>query len=242
VNVTLYWFELSNPGQAVRLMLEHKGIAYRTRDLLPGLHPVQVRLAGFPGATVPALKIDGRRVQGSLRISRALEELRPDPPLLPSRAVEEAEAWGEAVLQPVTGRVFHWAVARDVELREWLFRQAGLPAAGAIARATGPIARRFDRSATDEAIERDLRELPLMLDHVDRLIADRTIGTDEANAADFQIATTVREVMSYAGLRALVEGRPAATLAMRILPRWAEAPVRLPAPAGPTGARRAGAG
>lgn len=229
MTVTLYWFELSNPGQAVRLMLERKGIAYETKDLLPGLHRLQVRLAGFPAATVPAVKIDGRRVQGSLRISRALEELRPDPPLLPSAAVEEAEAWGEAVLQPVTGRVFHWALARDPELREWLARESGVPAARALARVTGPVARAFDRSATDEAIRRDLAELPAMLDRVDDLIAAGTIGTDEPNAADFQIATTVREVMSYTGLRHLVSGRPAAELAMRILPEWQESPVRAPA-------------
>ena len=228
MRVTLYWFELSNPGQAVRLMLERKGIAYETKDLIPGLHRLQVRLAGFPGATVPALKIDGRRVQGSLRISRALEELRPDPPLLPSAAVEEAEAWGEAVLQPVTGRIFHWALGRDPELREWLARESGVPAAHALARVTGPGARAFDRSATDAAIERDLADLPGMLDHVDELIAAGTIGTDELNAADFQIATTVREVMSFAGLRPLTDGRPAAELAMRILPDWQESPVRLP--------------
>ncbi|HKP90716.1 MAG TPA: glutathione S-transferase N-terminal domain-containing protein [Thermoleophilaceae bacterium] len=240
MKVTLYWFELSNPGQAVRLMLERKGVPYETKDLLPGLHRLQVRLAGFPGATVPALKIDGRRVQGSLRISRALEELRPEPPLLPSASVEEAEAWGEAVLQPVTGRVFHWALARDPELREWLARESGVPAARALARVTGPVARRFDRSATDEAIGRDLAELPGMLDHVDDLIASGTIGTDEPNAADFQIATTVREVMSYAGLRDFVSGRPAAELAMRILPEWQESPVRVPA--GPRDARPAAAG
>lgn len=228
MRVTLYWFELSNPGQAVRLMLERKGIAYETKDLVPGLHRLQVKLAGFPAATVPALKIDGRRVQGSLRISRALEELRPEPPLLPTAAVEEAEAWGEAVLQPVTGRIFHWALGRDPELREWLGRESGVPAARVLARVTGPVARAFDRSATDEAIGRDLDELPGMLDHVDALIADGTIGTDEPNAADFQIATTVREVMSFAGLRPLVQGRPAADLAMRILPDWQESPVRLP--------------
>lgn len=240
MRVTLYWFELSNPGQAVRLMLERKGIAYETRDLLPGLHRLQVRLAGFPGSRVPALKVDGRRVQGSLRISRALEELRPEPPLFPSAAVEEAEAWGEAVLQPVTGRIFHWALARDPELREWLARESGVPAARALARVTGPVARLFDRSATDAAIRRDLDELPRMLDRVDDLIAAGTIGTDEPNAADFQIGTTVREVMSYAGLRQLVSGRPAEELALRILPEWQESPVRVPA--GVRDARRAGAG
>ncbi|MDQ3934851.1 MAG: glutathione S-transferase N-terminal domain-containing protein [Actinomycetota bacterium] len=229
MRVTLYWFELSNPGQAVRLMLERKGIPYETKDLVPGLHRLQVRLAGFPGARVPALKIDGRKVQGSLSISRALEELRPDPPLLPTPAVEEAEAWGEAVLQPVTGRIFHWALGRDPELREWLARESGVPAARALARITGPVARAFDRSATDEAIQRDLAELPGMLDHVDELIAAGTIGTDEPNAADFQIATTVREILSLGDLRALAEGRPAAELAHRILPEWQDSPVRLPA-------------
>lgn len=230
MRVVLYWFPLSNPSQAVRLMLERKGIAYETRDLLPGLHRLQVRLAGFPAATVPALKLDERRVQGSLAISRALEELRPDPPLLPSAAVEEAERWGESVLQPVTGRVFHWALARDPELREWLARESHVPAARAIASVTGPVARAFDRSATDAATRAEVEAIPGMLDHVDALIADGTIGDPDApNAADFQIATTVRELLSLGDLRGLVEGRPAEELARRVLPDWDDSPVRLPA-------------
>ena len=232
MRVTLYWFELSNPGQAVRLMLEHKGMPYRTRDLIPGLHPLQVRAAGFPAATVPALRIDGRRVQGSLRISRELERLSPEPPLFPAgrrEAVEEAERWGEAVLQPVTGRVFHWACANDVGLREWLARSSGVPrgAAAALARLGRPLAHLFARDAPDSAVRADLAALPGMLDHVDALIAAGTIGA-EPTAADFQIATTVREVMSYECLAPLVRGRPAADLALRVLPDWAESPVRVP--------------
>ena len=229
MNVTLYWFPLSNPSQAVRLMLERKGIAYATRDLLPGLHRLQVRLAGFPGATVPALRIDDRRVQGSLAISRALEELRPEPPLLPDADVEEAERWGEGVLQPVTGRIFHWALARDPDLREWLARESRVPAARALAAVTGPVARAFDRSATGAATRADVEAIPGMLDHVDALIAAGTIGDPDApNAADFQIATTVREILSLGNLRALAEGRPAEELARRILPDWDDSPVRLP--------------
>jgi glutathione S-transferase len=229
VKVTLYWFPLSNPSQAVRLMLERKGIAYEMRDLVPGLHRAQVRLAGFPGATVPALRIDDRRVQGSLAISRELEALRPEPPLLPNTAVEEAERWGEAVLQPVTGRIFHWALGRDAELREWLARESRVPAARALARVTGPVARAFDRSATDAATRADVEAIPAMLDHVDALIADGTIGDPDApNAADFQIATTVREIMSLGDLRGLVEGRPAEELARRVLPDWDDSPVRIP--------------
>jgi len=84
-------------------MLEHKGIAYRRVDLIPGLHKPLLRALRFSGTTVPALRIDGRRIQSSLELSRVLEEMRPEPPLFPSEPdarakVEEAEAWGEAVL------------------------------------------------------------------------------------------------------------------------------------------------
>jgi glutathione S-transferase len=231
VNVTLYWFELSNPGQAVRLMLEHKGIPYRTRDLIPGLHRVQVRAAGFAAATVPALKIDGRPVQGSRAISRELELIKPEPPLFPMDrrdAVEEAERWGEEVLQPITGRLFHWALAHDRSLREWLARNSKVPAPGALAGVTGPVARLFARDAPDAIVRADLAHLPRHLDHVDELIAAGTIGAEEPTAADYQIATTVREVMSFECLAPLTEGRPGADLAMRILPDWAESPVHLP--------------
>ena len=231
MTVTLLWFELSNPSQAVRLMLEHKGMAYRTRDLLPGLHRLQVRAAGFRAATVPAMLVDGRRVQGSLHISRALEEIRPDPPLFPPdrrEAVERAERWGEAVLQPVTGRVFHWALANDPGLREWLARSSGVPAARALARVSGPVARRFATDAPDSAVRRDLADLSGMLDHADALIAEGTIGR-EPTAADFQIATTIREVMSFESLAPLAAGRPSAALALRVLPEWPDCPVRLPA-------------
>ena len=232
MTVRLYWFPLSNPGQAVRLMLELKGIEYETRDLVPGLHRAQVRLAGFSGGRVPAIRVDGRRVQGSLSISRALEELRPDPPLFPAErraAVEEAERWGESVLQPVTGRVFHWALAHDPELREWLARASGVPAPALLARLGAPLAGFFARDAPGAAVRADLEALPGMLDHVDELIAEGTIGQDDLTAADFQIATTVREVMSLGDLAGFVERRPAGELAMRVLPDWDESPVRLPA-------------
>ena len=121
----LYSLSLSHPSQAARLMLEHKGIEHEVDDLLPGMHPVQLRLAGFRGGTVPALRINGRKVQGSLQISHALEEVKAEPHLYPSdperrRAVEEAEAWGERELQPVPRRIFRWAVVHRANLRRWL--------------------------------------------------------------------------------------------------------------------------
>jgi glutathione S-transferase len=83
------------------MMLERKGIDYKRVDLLPVISKVALRLLGFPGITVPPLKIDGRKVQGSREIARELDRIRPEPPLLPAdperrAAVEQAEAWGEA--------------------------------------------------------------------------------------------------------------------------------------------------
>ena len=91
-------------------MLESKGLDYEAIWLLPGLHPALLRTRGFRGGTVPAIKLDGRKLQQSRAISRALEEIRPDPPLFPAdpderREVEEAERWGDEQLQSVPRRL-----------------------------------------------------------------------------------------------------------------------------------------
>jgi glutathione S-transferase len=225
VTAKLYSLSLSHPGHAARLMLQHKGIEHRVVDLLPGLHPPVVRAAGFRGGTVPALKLDGRRIQGSLRISRALEQARPDAaPLFPAasrQAVEDAEAWGERDLQPVPRRLFRWAALHDAGLRRWLAGDVlQLPAPRLAAAGYGPLARLFAGmvGASDTQVRADLAELPGKLDHVDQLIAAGTIGGTEPNAADFQIGTTVRVLLAFEDLRDQVEGRPAGDLAMRVLP------------------------
>jgi glutathione S-transferase len=228
VTVTLYSLSLSHPSQAARLMLELKGIDHEVNDLLPGFHPPLLRLAGFRGDTVPALRVDGRRVQGSLAISRELDRLRPEPPLFPSdperrQAVEEAEAWGERYLQPVPRRIFRWAVSRNKHLRVWMARDVvGMPAPGVMAALNAPIARHFARKAhaSDEQVCADIAHLPVMLDHVDELISDGTVGDEQPNAADFQIGTAVRVLLAFDDLAPLFDGRPAAELAGRILPAY----------------------
>jgi glutathione S-transferase len=221
----LYALSLSHPSQAARLMLERKGIEHEVVDLMPGVHPLQLRAAGFRGGTVPAVKLDGRRIQGSLRISRALEQARPDvAPLFPAgrrRAVEDAEAWGERELQPVPRRLFRWAALHNAPLRRWLAGDVlHLPAPRLAAAGYGPLARLFAgmAGASDTQVEADLAELPGKLDRVDELIAAGTIGGAEPNAADFQIGTTVRVLIAFEDLRDGVEGRPAGDLAMRLLP------------------------
>ena len=76
----------------------------------------------------------------------------------------------------------------------------------------------------------DLAQLPELLDHVDSLIADGVIGGDELNAADFQIAPGVRLLMALDQLRPMIEGRPAAALATRVVPNFrGRVPAGLPA-------------
>jgi glutathione S-transferase len=225
--IRLYGLNVSHPSVAAHLMLERKQIDHRVLNIQPGFHPLVVRLAGFPANTVPALKIDGRRVQGSLAISRALDELQPMPPLFPAdtaarRAVEEAEAWGEGVLQPVPRRMYRWGLTRNRELRRRLLEVSGMPAPGLTAALNGPLARAFAAAigADDDQVRRDVGELPAQLDHVDTLIADGVIGTADPNAADFQIAATLRVMLSFHDLAPMVAWRPAAELALRLVPDW----------------------
>ena len=59
MSTRLYVIPASHPSIAVQLMLEHKGIEYKRTDLLPVISKGVLRAVGFPGVTVPALKIDG---------------------------------------------------------------------------------------------------------------------------------------------------------------------------------------
>ena len=62
VSVTLYAIPPSHPSHAARLMLEHKGVQHKVVNFVPGMHAAGVRALGFRSGTVPALKVDGRRV------------------------------------------------------------------------------------------------------------------------------------------------------------------------------------
>jgi glutathione S-transferase len=235
VEARLYSIKLSHPGHAARLMLEHKGIEHRVTMFPAGLQPVLVRLAGFRGYTVPALKIDGRRVQTSLAIAQELERIKPDPPLYPADAsarvrVEEAERWGEAELQPVTRRIIRWALTEQPGAREWMARHERFPLPAMQARTTTALARRFANAvgATGERVRQDIAELPAMLDRVDELLADGTLSREQPNAATFQIGTSVRALGLFPQLGPLVAGRPCDELARALLPEFPQAPIELP--------------
>lgn len=224
MGITLYGTQPSPPSHTARLMLERKGLDHKTVWLLPGLHPVLVRTRGFRGTTVPAMKIDGRKLQSSRAISRALEEVKVDPPLFPSDPerrleVEEAERWGDEVLQDVPRRIVRWMTAHSQEARVMIAREVGIPLPQVAAFVNAPAARHLaNKVDADRYIREAIAQVPVVLDHVDRLISEGVIGGDEPNAADLQIATSVRAILTVQDLKPLFEGRPAAELAMRNLP------------------------
>jgi glutathione S-transferase len=236
VRVQLYNFTASNPGHTARLMLKHKGIEAKTVALLPGLHPVMLWTLGFRRGTVPAIKLDGRRIEGSIEIGRELERLVPEPSLFPAdpdkrRAVEEAEAWGESELQNVPRRIARWVLARDNKARTRMAKDIGVPLPALAAALNWPVARALaNRAHADEAhVRQALLELGATLDRVDRYIAEGTIGGEQPNAADFQIAPSVRILVAMADLAPLLAGRPCEAHARRFVPRYPEAPPLLPA-------------
>src|SRR4051812_21838523 len=118
MDARLFVIPASHPSIAAELMLRHKGIAFKRTGLVPVVSRTVVRALGFSGKTVPALKIDGRKVQGSRQIARELERLRPEPPLFPTdpelRAeVEEAERFGDERLQHPLRQLAWWALKKN---------------------------------------------------------------------------------------------------------------------------------
>ncbi len=236
MDAVLYGMRISHPARAAELMLAHKGIEAERVEIMPGSQRLLMRRYGFRGGTVPGLKLNGRRVQGSREIAHALEEAQPEPPLYPGEAdarakVEEAELWGERTWQPVPRRIFRWAVSTDSELRTTMAKALGLPAPGLTQNLMWPVAQFYvrDEGGGPDAVRRDLAELPAHLDKVDGLIEDGVLGGTSPNATDFQIATTTRVVMNFPQLRPLVEGRPAGEHARQIAADFGRSmPVRIP--------------
>jgi glutathione S-transferase len=224
----IYVIPISNPSAAGAAMLRHKRIPHRVVTLMPGLHPLLVRAAGFERHTVPALELDGRKVQGSREMARFLDQLVPDPPLLPRdpearRAVEEAERWGERMLQPLPRRLFRYLMMTDEAARIWMGSAVmRLPGAHLLQWSFMPVVRRLAQlsHADEQTVRASLERLPGLLDHVDRLIADGTIGGSAPNVADFQILSSVRVLLEFEDLSERVEGRACASAARLVFPDW----------------------
>lgn len=82
------------------------------------------------------------------------------------------------------------------------------------------------RGATDDNVRRAIAELPTMLQRIDDWIEGGVLGGEVPNAADLQIAPSLRLAMSLDDLRPAIENRPAGRLATQIVKHF---PGRTPA-------------
>jgi glutathione S-transferase len=105
-----------------------------------------------------------------------------------------------------------------------------MPAPRVLAVLFMPVIRQMARKsrADDTRAREDIARLPQLLDHVDGLIADGTIGAAEPNAADFQILASVSVLRAFADLGHEVRGRPCEAAARRLYPDWPSIPSGLP--------------
>ncbi len=228
----LYVLPGSHPCAAVEVALGLKGIEFDRVDLLPMVQMLVGPLL-YGGMTVPGMRLGGERLVGSRRIMRRLDELSPEPPLLPAPGsptyarVLEAERWGDEVLQSVPRRIIDAAFLRNAAAMESYVGDAKLPLPRALLRPALPLTARLmaiRNKARDESARADLDALGSLLDRVDGWIAEGVLGGEQPNAADLQIGSSVRLLMSIGDVRPLIEGRPAASLVRWFPPMVGEVP------------------
>lgn len=223
----LYAIHGSHPCATVEKALELKRQPYRRFELAPAFHVPYMWLR-FRRRTVPTLVLgSGEAIVGSREILRRLDQIVPAPALYPADAearhrVEEAERWGDEVLQAAARRMFWMGIKRAPEAIASYSAGSKLPVPSFVqpfvARPMGAAARWNNR--TDEDVLRaDLAALPERIAKVEGLIADGVLGGEQLNAADLQIASSVRMLATFADLRPLLEG-PALELALRAFPQY----------------------
>jgi glutathione S-transferase len=229
MRATLYAIPGSHAVRTGELMLEHKGIEFRRVNFPPGPHRVIVRLLGFSGDRVPAVKFeDGRRAQGTRELPRLLDELVPERRLVPDdpRALE-AEAWADEVLQQWARRLVASAGVNDPD------SLTGRGGGGRL----GRLLTRHDWSrryigrmvlvvfrATKEQRADDRRRTGEVLDRVDRWIAEGVLNGEELRSPDFAVASSLALVEYVVALQPELRRRPAGALLERVFSGSAAGP------------------
>jgi glutathione S-transferase len=228
----LYTIPGSHPCAAVEAALALKSIPYDRVELMP-LSQLMIGPLRYGGTTVPGMRIGAERVVGSRSIMRRLDVLAPEPPLLPDPGssqyprVLEAERWGDEVFQSVPRRLIDAAFLRNAHAMESYAAGAKLPLPVSLMRPAMPLTAKLmamRNKASDENARADLAALPAQLEQVDEWIGEGLLGGELPNAADLQIGSTIRLLMSLGDIRPLVSGHRAAELTRYFPPLAGEVP------------------
>lgn len=222
---TLHVINGSHPCAAVLRAYELKGIPVRVREYMPPLHAPIMR-ARFGSGRVPLLVLPGgERVPGSRRIMQRLEALQPEPPLYPRAhvaAIEEAERWGDEVLQG-EARMMFWGAVRFQPNALASF-QAGsrLPKfPSPMVRLIAPLVIAGEErlnQITTEKVRAALAALPEYLDQIGRFHQADAFGAATPTAADLQIGSSLQLMRAIEDVRPMIDSHPFAREVARWLP------------------------
>jgi glutathione S-transferase len=205
----------------VAAALELKGLEYERVDF-PHTERLErmEEIYGEGNSTVPGLLIDDEPVHGSRAILARLETIEPSPTLYPSEEVREAERWGDEELQDL-GRCLPWSAMyfRPESMGTFAGGEpldpAGTDFAIKFVRATW----RY-HGITAARLHDDLAGLPAKIAHIEQLAQDGTLDGEQPNAADLQIAATIRVLLPLGDLGPLLEGSAAERIALRFFPSY----------------------
>jgi glutathione S-transferase len=228
----LYALPGSHPCAAVEAALKLKSIAFERVDMLP-LSQLLVGPIRYGGNTVPGMRIGKERLVGSRTIMRRLDELAVEPPLLPPPGdplyarVLETERWGDEVFQRMPRHILSAGLVRRPAAMESYVGDAKLPLPVPLMRPAMPLTARLIAlrgGSNDETARADLAALPRQLERVDDWIAEGVLGGEQPNAADLQIGSTIRLLMTLRDVRPSIESHPAAQLTRYFRPIAGEVP------------------
>jgi len=150
----------------------------------------------------------------------------PEPPLFPAQdraTVEGAEAWADSVLQDGVRQMSRYSVSQDPEAMASFLTAPVLKIPASTMRTILPAIKPvvlLQMRTKEETARTCLEALPGQLDRVDALLAEGVIGSKLPNAADFQIAPSVRLMMTFDQLRPHIQARPAGAHALRLVPDY----------------------
>jgi maleylacetoacetate isomerase len=136
--LVLYTYWRSSSAYRVRIALAYKGLAYRSAivNLLEGDQKKDDYKVSSPMGYVPCLVVDGKPFVESVAICEMLEELHPEPALLPKSPAERARVRAlvqiiNAGIQPLQNLTTLDQVGEDKDKRlAWMrhFQTRGLAA------------------------------------------------------------------------------------------------------------------
>ena len=202
---TLWHLPVSHYSEKVRWALALKRVEHVRHAPPPGPHmAVALALTRGRQATLPVLRLDGRRIGDSTAIIAALEDAYPDPPLYPAdpqerrRALALEDDFDEQLGPAVRQGVFN-ALASDPET---FSRVAATGAPAPLARlggALGAYARLFTavrwKASDAQAATRAWAAIRTALDRLERELGDREyLVGDRFTIADLTAAALLYPV------------------------------------------------